>query len=134
MAHEKKENEITNEIIKRQNDNIRRIRVLEETLRNIDVRINSIEQRYLNETKKIYEKLYEIEGQLKDGSVAQKTLEFQQDAFKKSAKKYATQNDLSQIKNYIELINPMISKYVTKKELQYYLKKEKTEEQEDFEE
>ncbi|MCK5039417.1 MAG: hypothetical protein KAR87_00425 [Candidatus Aenigmarchaeota archaeon] len=134
MAHEKKENEITNEIIKRQNDNIRRIRVLEETLRNIDVRINSIEQRYLTETKKIYGKLQEMEGQLKDNSIAQKTLEFQQDSFKKSAKKYATQNDLSQIKNYIELINPMISKYVTKKELQYYLKKEKTEEQEDFEE
>ena len=134
MAHEKKENEITNEIIKRQNDNIRRIRVLEETLRNIDVRINSIEQRYLTETKKIYGKLQEMEGQLKDNSIAQKTLEFQKDSFKKSEKKYATQNDLSQIKNYIELINPMISKYVTKKELQYYLKKEKTEEQEDFEE
>ena len=124
MATDKKD-EITNEIIKRQNDNIRRIRVTEETLRNNDVRINSIEQRYLQETKKIYEKLKEFEKRVKDLEIQQKTTEVQQEMFKKSIKKYVTQNELSQIKNYIELLNPMLSKYVTKKELQYYLTAQK---------
>ncbi|MCK5177552.1 MAG: hypothetical protein KAQ92_07530 [Candidatus Aenigmarchaeota archaeon] len=124
MATDKKD-EITNEIIKRQNDNIRRIRVTEEALRNNDVRINSIEQRYLQETKKIYDKLKELEKRLKDIEIQQKTTEVQQDMFKKSTKKFATQNDLNQIKNYIELINPMLSKYITKKELQYYLSVQK---------
>ena len=124
MATDKKD-EITNEIIKRQNDNIRRIRVTEEALRNNDVRINSIEQRYLQETKKIYDKLKELEKRLKDIEIQQKTTEVQQDMFKKSTKKFATQNDLNQIKNYIELINQMLSKYITNKELQYYLSVQK---------
>ncbi|RLG14636.1 MAG: hypothetical protein DRN66_01450 [Candidatus Nanohalarchaeota archaeon] len=122
MVTEKKD-EIRNELIKRQNDNIRRIRMLEEVIRNIDLRINSIEQRYLEETKKIYAKLKENDEKLKEFKIQHQTLEFQQDSFKKAAKKYATQNDLSQIKNYIELISPMLSKYVTKKEIQYYIEK-----------
>ena len=130
MAAEKKD-EIRNEIIKRQNDNIRRIRMLEELIRNIDSRINSIEQRYLEERKKTYTKLKENDEKIKELKIQYQTLEFQQDLFKKSVKKYATQNDLSQMKNYIELINPILSKYVTKKEIQYYIEKNKEENSEE---
>ena len=43
---------ITDELTKRQNDNIRRIRVLEESIRNVDERVNNFEQRFIQEVKK----------------------------------------------------------------------------------
>ncbi|NOR85238.1 hypothetical protein GQ473_03910 [archaeon] len=110
-------NSILNEVSRRLNDNTRRIRVLEEKILNIDSRVNTIEQNVINATKQINTGKQETDNELKELLDRLANFEIDIQTMKKTMKKTVTHGELKEINNYIELINPITTKFITKKEL-----------------
>ena len=111
-------NSILNEVTRRLNDNTRRVRVLEEKLLNIDSRVNTIEQSVINATKQINIDRQETDNSVKEVFDRIANIEVDIQTFKKSLKKTVTHGELKEINNYLELISPITTKFVTKKELE----------------
>lgn len=108
--------QILTEIARRLTDNTRRIRIMEERLRNLDSRANALEKNVLEFSKQANATLQE-HGRDVDGLHDRlANMEVDVQTLKKDTKKVVTKNDLKEITNYIELINPITTKYVTKKE------------------
>ena len=111
------QNSILNEVTKRLNDNTRRIRVLEEKILNIDSRVNTIEQNVINATKQLNTGKQETDNELKELLDRLANFEVDIQTIKKALKKTVSHIELKELNNYLELINPITTKFVTKKEL-----------------
>lgn len=113
---------IVNEIARRLNDNTRRIRVFEERLRNLDRRVNSLENNVSSENKKTHEDLQKFDVNLKEIRDRVANIDIDIQNFKKELKKLIRKREVKELQSYIELINPITSKYVTRKEVEEMIK------------
>lgn len=110
------------DISKKLNDNMRRIRVLEETIRSINLRTNDIEERLINEIKKINEITSKFESTLAELNTKTSNIFIEMDEIKKDMSKLVKRSEFKEIETYLDLIKPMTSKYITEKELRAILK------------
>ncbi len=115
-------NELLGELSKRLNDNMRRIRVIEETLRSINMRTNEIEERLINEIKKINELSGNFDSNIKELNTKTSNIIIEIEEIKKDMTKLVKRSELKEIETYLELIRPMTSKYITKKEVEVLFK------------
>ncbi len=115
-------NAIMNELVMRVNDNTRRIRVAEERVRNLDRRTDSIEKTLIEENKGVNKELENVRVELKEARDRIANIGVDMINFKKELKKTVTARELREIQEYINLIMPITTKYVTKKEVEEMVK------------
>ncbi len=108
---------LVNELARRLNDNTRRIRTLEEKLISLDSRVNGHDQRIMDTTKQMNSEELEVSNELTEikDKLANMTLDIQN--LKSEIRKAATVNDMREVQDYIELINPITTKFATKGEV-----------------
>ncbi len=109
---------LLNEVSNRLNDNTRRIRVLEERLRNVDTRVNKAEQSEILDKNQTVKDVQHIQDTLRLIQDRIANLEVELQTTHKEIKKSVAHTELKEIQNYIELINPILTKFVTRKELE----------------
>ena len=105
------------EVSRRLNEDERRLRYLEQRIEKIESSLTALEEKVLeniNEIKIAQEMLSAKISELKE-----KTEKLGESVFKmyEEAKKFATKGDLKKIETFIDLVNPITSKFVTKDEL-----------------
>lgn len=115
---------LINELAHRLNDNTRRIRVLEEKVRNLELQIGTHDQRIMEENKisnGLSQAIGEGMAQIKERIVG---LEIEAQSIRTEIKKSAQKSDLKEVQEYIELISPVTSKYLTRGEVEEIVRQE----------
>ena len=117
MQMPKEAGPIIEEIVKRANEHSRRIRILEERGRSVEMRIIGLEEGILNlkenmreEFTKINEKLSELERRIMK-------IENDLEKMNKEFSKMARKTELDEVKHLLSLFNPLTSRFVTREEV-----------------
>ena len=116
---------ILNEVIKRVNKNTHRIRTLEEFNRVLENKITFLEERTLKTQEEMKQKFSEIEETLKDLNIRLMKIENENQKIRKSMEKVVTKPELDEIKNFVELLNPIKMEFVTKNEVEKMIRESK---------
>jgi predicted transcriptional regulator len=115
-------NVIINELVKRVNEDSRRLRSLEERSRALETKFSSISKDII-EIKEFLKTGFEDQKQFKkDLNITIMKLENEITKIKKILEKTVRRSELDEIENFIDLISPLNSQFVTRKELQDSLK------------
>lgn len=119
MAFEKSDElkEMLNELVKRMNEDRRRIRLMEQNIDRVENSLGSIEESVLAQMGELKIGLDRIN--MKITPLAERLNIMETDIVKlsKQLSKSATKIELKQIESFIDLVNPVTSKFVTKDEL-----------------
>lgn len=110
--------EVLGEITRRVNDTMGRLRIMEERLRNLDTRVNTIDQNFLNEIKRINKSLADATDSIKMIQDRIVNMEVDVSSIKRDLKGRVTRGEVKEIESYIELIKPVTTKFVTRKEVE----------------
>ncbi|MFB6144827.1 MAG: hypothetical protein ABEJ98_05950 [Candidatus Nanohaloarchaea archaeon] len=117
--------DLLNQIVNRVNDFNRRVRDLEEKIRNLNARVNTLDDSLLNKTNSMQEDIQDIEDEISELRDRVANMEVDIKEINRERRKYVTSQELDEIENYMDLMNPINSSFATKKEV-----KEIVEEQE----
>ena len=115
---------LVNELARRLNDNTRRIRTLEEKLISLDSRVNGHDQRIMDTTKQINSGELDVSNELVEIKDKLTNLLLDIQNLKSELHKAATLNDMREIQDYIDLINPITTKFATKGEVAEIVREE----------
>jgi hypothetical protein len=107
---------IINELVRRINEDTRRIRMLEQRLGRIDNSIDSLEENTLTQLNDLKISLEKISNGLFGVSEKLTLMENEILRIDKDLKKTATKTEVRQIESFIDLLNPIKSRFVTKDE------------------
>ena len=119
MAFEKPDqsNQVLSELVNRINEDRRRIRMIEQSIDRIESSINALERNLLNQNADMKISLDRIDNKIADMSTRLTTLEADVNRYTKLVSKAATKMEIKQLESFIDIINPITSKFVTKDEL-----------------
>jgi len=115
---------VINRVVNRVNDFNRRVRDLEEKIRNINARVNTLDDSLLNKTKTLSDDMQDLEDEISDIRDRLANLEVDIQEINREKRKYVTSQELDEIENYMDLMNPIQSSFATKKEVKELLKDE----------
>ena len=115
-------NVIMQELVRRSNEDSRRLRGLEQRLDAIENRINNFENSSLERNKKANSKFAEIDLSIK--TLTDELMKFSNslDKINKQVNKFARKQDLKEIERMLDLISPLKQEFVTKDQLEEELK------------
>lgn len=116
---------IINEIVRRLNESERRIRDLEMRIERIETNISNIEEKLLNQLNDLKIDITKL-GKKIEGFVEK--IEFYESEIlrlNKELAKTASKADLKKIETYVEILNPVTSKFVTREEMERALEEVK---------
>ena len=116
---------VTQEIIKRVNQNTRRIRSIEEVNRLLENKNDSMEERILGNQEEMRKKFEHLEETLKDLNMRLMKIENESQKMRKSLEKVVTKPELEELKNFIDLISPEKMGFVTKEEVEKMIRESK---------
>ena len=116
--------DLINRIVNRVNDFNRRIRDLEEKVRNMNARVNTIDDSLLDKTNTLQENIQELEDDLESIRDRIANLEVDIKEINREKKDFITDQELEEVENYMDLMNPIKSSFVTKKEMKKFIKEE----------
>jgi len=126
MALDKKQLEVgSNELIRRTNDNARRIRVLEQRLDVIDSRIKGIEERVIDEMGLLKTGFDQLVVDVKELSKEIKEIRSSMLKFSQSLEKTARKSEIKELEALLDIYNPIKSRFVTRDELDRILEEKK---------
>lgn len=108
---------VMNEMIRRSEDSMRRIRYLEELVRSMDLKFESMESSILAKENESIEIIKEQNRNI--DSLSKKFLKMDNEIsnIKKALSKYAKRADIVGLESYMEMINPMKTDFVTRAEV-----------------
>jgi uncharacterized protein YoxC len=109
--------DLVNRLVNRVNDFNKRIRDLEEKVRNITARVNTLDDSLLDKTNDLQEDIQDLEEEISDVRDRIANMEVDIKELNREKKKYVTQQEIDEIENYIDLMNPIQSSFATKKEV-----------------
>jgi prefoldin subunit 5 len=122
LPFEKKENPeaalMTEEMIRRLNEDSRRIRIVEQRLDRIEQQIETLESTALNQMEDIKIGLEKMAAKITLISDKLNGIENEMARINKEISKTASRAELKEIETFIDLVNPITSKFVTKDEMQ----------------
>jgi len=113
--------DVINQVVNRVNDFNRRIRDLEEKVRNMNARVNTIDESLLEKHQDLNEQIQELEDELGDIRDRLANIEVDVKEINRDKRNFVTEKDLDEIENYMELMNPINSSFVTKKQVKELL-------------
>ena len=108
---------IVQEIIRRTNDQGRRIRIVEDKIQTIEDRMNSLEENIIRKSKKTNERFTDNEVDLKNIKNSLIRLDNNLDRINKQIKNFARKRDIKELERMFELLNPIRQEFVTRKEI-----------------
>lgn len=121
LPFEKKEDPqaalMTNEMVRRLNEDSRRIKTVEQGLTRIEQQLETLEQTALNQMEDIKIGLEKMAAKITLISDKLNGIENEISRFNKELAKTATKMELKEIETFIDLVNPITAKFVTKDEL-----------------
>jgi vacuolar-type H+-ATPase subunit I/STV1 len=115
-------NAILNDVIQRVNDDTQRLRVLEQSSESLTSRINGVEQGILQSRNELQKAVSEInEGITALDERLSKTENTMKEVIT-HMKKLVTESQMKELQSLIELYNPVKSNFVTKEEMEKFVK------------
>lgn len=123
-----------NRIVDRVNDFNRRVRDLEEKIRNLTARVNTLDDTLLEKTSDLSDDMQDLEDDMSELRDRMANLEVDIKEINREKRKFVTSQEIEEIENYMDLMNPINSSFVTKKEARKMIKQEKGVTREDVEE
>lgn len=109
--------ELINRIVNRVNDFNRRVRDLEEKIRNLNARVNTIDDSLLNKTKSLSGDIQDLNDDISEVRDRLANMEVDIQELNRAKRKYVTQQEIQEIENYMDLMNPIKSSFTTEKEV-----------------
>ena len=110
--------QIINQIIDRVNDFNRRVRDLEEKIRNLNARVNTIDDTVLEKHKDLSREIQELEDDLSQVRDRVANMEVDIKEINREKRKFVTSTEIEEIENYMDLMSPLNSNYVTQQQLE----------------
>lgn len=119
MAFEKSEeaNAVLSELIKRINEDRRRMRLLEQSIERLENSLSALEGSALSQLSDFKLSLDRIGSKIEATAARLNAIEANIAKLGRGADKTATKLELKQLESFIDLVNPITSKFVTKDEL-----------------
>ena len=118
---DKETKDLAVELIKRVNDSERRIRIIEQRIDRLENAIGSLQDNSLTQVNDLKLALEKISNKLVSISEKLMSIEMEMLRFNKELSKTATKRELKQIETFVELINPVTAKFITKDEVERVL-------------
>lgn len=109
--------DLINQIINRVNDFNRRMRDLEEKIRNLTARVNTLDDTIMNKTKTINKDIQELEDEITEVRDRIANLEVDVKEINREKRKFVSKQELEEMENYMDLMNPVNSNFVTEKQV-----------------
>ena len=112
---------IISDLINRVNENVQRLRVIEQRIQAIDARINSDEQSLLSLNKNLQKSLAERDARI---AVIEEKVEKIETAYReilKQLKTAATKSSVDELKELISIYDPLKSSFVTREEMERFV-------------
>ena len=121
--------QIVNQIIDRVNDFNRRVRGLEEKIRNLNARVNTLDDTVLEKNKDLGNDIQDLEDEIAELRDRVANMEVDIKELNRERRKFVTSSEIEEIENYMDLMNPINSSFVTDKQLEKKLDDSVTKEQ-----
>ncbi len=115
---------ILQELVRRSNEDARRLRAIEQRLEALESRINTMENTNIDRTKKNNTKYAEIDVALRSTGDEIIKIENALDKINRQMPKLARKQDLKEVERMLDLISPIRQEYVTKDEMKEELEDE----------
>lgn len=109
--------DLLNQVVNRVNDFNRRVRDLEEKIRNLNARVNTLDDTLLNKTQDINNDIQELRDDMSELRDRLANMEVDIKELNREKRKYVTQQEIEEIENYMDLMNPIQSSFATKSEV-----------------
>lgn len=104
-------------VTERLNNNSRRIRQLEEDLGNIREQLKNLEDELIEQKRKSNENHNKIESEMSEVRDKIANMEVDIKNLNRKVRKLVPKREIKEIENYMDLINPVTSSFVTEKEV-----------------
>ena len=116
--HGEEEGKLTAELVKRLNEDTRRIRIIEQRIDRLENSIDTLQENALTQLNDLKLALEKINNKIV--SVSEKLVSIEGEILRlsKEISKTATKRELKQMETFIDLINPITAKFVTKDEIE----------------
>ena len=118
MAAPKDVEMILSELVRRINEDGRRLRILEEQARTMETRTGSAEDTILRNAQNLRDDLNKIENHFKEFDTRILRLENEITKIFKDIEKSAKKMEIKELENLINLYNPIKSRFVTREEVE----------------
>ena len=109
---------ILQELVRRSNDETRRLRELEQRIQNTEERATNLENLNIEKTKRFNEKLADVEHSLRNMNEGLARLENAIERINKQVGKFARKRDIMEIEKMFDLLSPLKQEFVTRRELE----------------
>ncbi|MBN2042603.1 MAG: hypothetical protein JW754_02250 [Candidatus Aenigmarchaeota archaeon] len=109
---------IVSEMINKINDNIRRLRVVEQRISSLDIRTNSMEQSILSQNKNMQKMFKERDVKITAMEDRLFKMETMMKEMVKQMKMMATKSNIDELKTMVEIFNPIRSSFTTKQDVE----------------
>jgi len=109
---------IIQELVRRSNEEARRLRSLEQRMDALESRTASLEENIIEKMKKANSKFTDFDVALKSLTDEITTLKNSLDRINKQINKFARKRDIKEIEKMFELLSPIRQEFVTKDELE----------------
>ncbi|MDY6770577.1 MAG: hypothetical protein SV186_01320 [Candidatus Nanohaloarchaea archaeon] len=106
------------DVISRLNNNARRIRQLEETTRNLQEQVKNIEDRLNNQKKRVSQNKTDIKEKTEELNEKVENLNAEIKKLQRKTRKLVTRREFSEVEEYIDLMNPVESDFVTESDVE----------------
>ncbi len=120
MATEKELNIILQELVRRANETIKRIRVLEERQKGIESRMNNLEDTRLEEKRDVGKELDDLEVGVKTLNEKLLQMETVVERLSRRLDRLATKSEVKELEATLDLLSPLKGQFVTKKEFEEF--------------
>jgi len=114
--------ETINRIIDRVNDFNRRVRDLEEKIRNLTARVNTLDDTLLDKTSDLSDDMQDLEQDMSELRDRIANMEVDIKEINREKRKFVTEQEIDEIENYMDLMNPINSSFATKSEVKKMIK------------
>ncbi len=109
------------DLINRVNENVQRLRVIEQKMQASDARINSVEQNALSLTKNVQKSLDERDARIATLEEKVEKIETAYSEILKQLKTAATKANVDELRQLVSIYDPLKSSFVTREEMERFV-------------
>jgi len=118
---DEKQERIMVDIINRVNENVQRLRVIEQKMEAMDTKISSTEQNLVSYNKNLQRSIAERDSKLAALEERLEKIETAYSEILKQLKMVATKSNVDELKQLISIYDPLKSNFVTKEEMEGFV-------------
>lgn len=113
-----------NRIVDRVNDFNRRVRDLEEKIRNLNARVRTLDDTLLEKTSDLSDDIQELDDEITELRDRVANMEVDIKEINREKRKFVTSQELEEIENYMDLMNPLNAGFITRNEAKKMIKEQ----------